>query len=73
MTMTEPNAPNDLLDDGFDRVRDVARFLKVSVSHVYLLMEQRKLPYLKLGKSRRIPHRAVLDLAARHLVGGTEA
>jgi hypothetical protein len=32
------------------------------------LMDRGELPYVKIGKSRRIPHRSVLVLAESHLV-----
>jgi excisionase family DNA binding protein len=54
--------------DGFDRVRDAARFLGISVSQVYLLMDRGELPYAKFGKSRRIPRRSVVQYAMRNLV-----
>jgi excisionase family DNA binding protein len=57
-----------LVRDGLDRVADVARFLKLSRSTVYHLMDTGVLPSVKIGRSRRIPHRAVLELANRHLV-----
>jgi excisionase family DNA binding protein len=59
---------SELVRDGLDRVPDVARFLKVCVAQVYRLMEAGDLPYVKLGKSRRVPHRAVVELAAKNLV-----
>jgi excisionase family DNA binding protein len=66
----------ELLGQGLDKIPEVARFLKISTSQVYALMNQGQLPSVKLGRSRRIPHGAVLDLAARNLVGdgdgGTE-
>jgi excisionase family DNA binding protein len=40
----------------------------LSKSMVYLLMERGELAYVKLGKSRRIPAKALVELAARHLV-----
>jgi excisionase family DNA binding protein len=53
---------------GLDRVDEVARFLGLSRSYIYELMERGELVYVKVGRSRRIPHHAVLQLAARHLV-----
>jgi excisionase family DNA binding protein len=66
--MTATAEKEDLVLDGLDRVGEVARFLKLSVSTVYGLMDRGELPYVKLGKSRRIPHRAVVELAATRLV-----
>jgi excisionase family DNA binding protein len=57
----------ELLAEGLDRIPEVARFLSISRSHVYALMEAGALPYVRIGRSRRIPHRAVIDLAQRNL------
>jgi excisionase family DNA binding protein len=66
--MTVTAEKTDLVLDGLDRVGEAARFLKLSVSTIYGLMDRGDLPYVKLGKSRRIPHRAVVELAAARLV-----
>ena len=57
-----------LVESGLQTVADAAKFLNVSRSHVYGLMDSGSLPYVKLGKSRRIPKQAVLNLAAGNLV-----
>jgi excisionase family DNA binding protein len=59
----------EMVRDGLDKVVEVARFYRVSVAQVYAMMQRGTLPFVKLGRSRRIPHRAVLELAARNLVG----
>ena len=66
--MSETTANADLVQDGLDRVADVARFLKLSPSTVYGMMDRGLLPYVKIGKARRVPHRAVVELAAGSLV-----
>jgi excisionase family DNA binding protein len=66
--MSQPACSTDLVQDGLDRVSDVARFLRLSQSSIYGLMERGELPYVKLGKSRRVPHRAVVEFAARNVV-----
>jgi excisionase family DNA binding protein len=66
--MTEVATNTDLVLDGLDRVADVARFLKLSQSTVYDLLDRGLLPSIKIGKSRRVPHRAVLELATKGLV-----
>jgi excisionase family DNA binding protein len=60
----------ELVCDGLDRIADVQSFLALSRSAVYERMDRGVLPSVKIGRSRRIPHRAVLAFAARHLVGG---
>jgi excisionase family DNA binding protein len=47
------------------RVRDVAAFLALSRSKVYELMGDGTLPFKKIGKSRRIPRWAMLQLATQ--------
>jgi excisionase family DNA binding protein len=58
----------ELVGEGLDRVSEVAKFLGLSRSTIYGLMERGELEYVKLGKSRRIPRRAAVQLAARNLV-----
>ena len=57
-----------LVGEGLRRVRDVVQFLGVSRTQVYRMMDRGILPYVKLGKSRRVPWQAVLDLAKENLV-----
>jgi excisionase family DNA binding protein len=66
--MAETSGNEDLVLDGLDRVVEVARFLKLSPSTVYKLMDRGLLPYVKIGNARRVPHRAVVELAAGSLV-----
>ncbi len=68
MEPTDPRA--ELLADGLDRIADAARFLKVSTSTIYALLGSGALPSTRIGRARRIPHRAVVELAARGLVNG---
>lgn len=67
--MTEFNNP--ILDDGFERVADAAQYLGVSRSLIYKLLNAGVLPSAKIGNSRRIPIRAVRELAATNLVQHT--
>jgi len=53
---------------GLRPVREVARFLAISRSKVYQLMETGELPYVKLGKSRRVRWSDVLKLVDDHMV-----
>jgi excisionase family DNA binding protein len=59
---------HDLFCDGLERVADAARFLGVSKSFVYMLIRSGSLPSIKLGTSRRVPIRAVRDLARNNVV-----
>lgn len=59
-----------LVEDGLDRVPDGAKFLGISVAHLYALMERHEIPYVKFGKSRRIPRRALIEFAMKNLING---
>ena len=68
MPRTNDDANHDQLDSGLQPVNKVARFLSLSRSKVYSLMETGELPYVKLGKSRRVRWEDVLQLVARNTV-----
>ncbi len=59
-----------LVSDGLMTIREAAEFLRLSPSTLYTLMDHGELAFVKLGRSRRIPRRALVDLAARALRGG---
>ena len=61
----------DLVADGLMTVQEAAGFLRLSRSTVYTIMDRGELPFVKLGRSRRIPRRALVELAAREMRGGT--
>jgi excisionase family DNA binding protein len=58
----------ELLSDGLERISDAARFLGVSRSLVYRLINAGLLPSVKIGRNRRVPIRAVRELASDNLV-----
>jgi excisionase family DNA binding protein len=68
--MASSDKNTELMVEGLDKIAEAARFLKLSTSSVYNLMTCGRLPYVKIGKARRVPHRAVVELAARSLVRG---
>ncbi|MBN8625972.1 MAG: helix-turn-helix domain-containing protein, partial [Planctomycetes bacterium] len=51
------------------RVPEAARFLSVSRSLIYRLINSGVLPTVRIGRSRRIPIRAVIDFAADQMAG----
>ncbi len=59
-----------IVGEGLLSVSEAARFLGLSRSKTYCLMEGGELAYVKIGRARRIPRRALIELAARHLTGG---
>lgn len=63
----------ELVNDGFADVEAVAAFLAVSRRTVYALMEGGALPYIKVGRCRRVPWAAVRRFAAERLTGGWAA
>ena len=67
MTGSEQQA---LVADGLMTIKEAAEFLRLSRSSVYALMDHGELAFVKLGRSRRIPKRGVIELAARGLRGG---
>jgi excisionase family DNA binding protein len=58
-----------LVADGLCSIEEARRFLGVSRSKIYELMEAGDLEYAKIGRNRKIPWAAVKALAARSLVG----
>lgn len=62
---------DDMLADGLMTVKEAAEFLRLGKSTIYELMDQGKLGYARLGRARRIPRRAVIDMAKAAYVGPT--
>ena len=63
----------EIVSEGLLCVSKVAAFLGVSRTTIYQLMERGELPWVKLGRARRVPRRAVIELAAKNLIGGVPA
>ncbi len=59
----------DLVQDGFASVTEAMRYLSISRTTLYALMDGSQLAYAKVGRSRRIPWRALHAFAAAALVG----
>jgi excisionase family DNA binding protein len=66
--MTTSSEKEELVRDGLLNVKQAAVFLEISVAGLYALMSRGELSYVKIGRSRRIPRRALIELAARNLV-----
>jgi excisionase family DNA binding protein len=60
-----------LVADGFVTVPEALAWLKIGRSKIYELMsdEVAVLPFVKIGRCRRIPRRALMELAAAGLSG----
>jgi excisionase family DNA binding protein len=70
-----PDDREAIVADGLMTVTEAAGFLRLSRSTLYTLMDSGRLLYVRLvcnGRraARRIPRKAVVALAAAHLVGG---
>ena len=66
----QPNSSDEALEavaDGLVTTKEAAAFLHLSRSTVYELMNKGELVWVKLGGARRIPRRALVELAARGL------
>jgi excisionase family DNA binding protein len=59
----------ELMADGIVSIDEACRFLQLGRSSIYKLMDEGDLQYVKIGGVRRIPRRALIALAGRHLVG----
>jgi len=60
----------DLVEDGFMTVKEACRWLKLSRSKLYQLMENGELPYSMLAPGKRgIPKKALKLYAARRMRG----
>ena len=64
--------PADMVEDGLMTVMEAASFLGLSRSTIYNMMDSGELQSAKLGRSRRIPRRCVIELAARSLRSSQE-
>jgi excisionase family DNA binding protein len=58
-----------LVAGGLVSVARACAFLGVSRSTLYNLMTTQQLAYVKIGKARRVPRRALIALANAGLVG----
>jgi excisionase family DNA binding protein len=57
-----------LVADGLVTVREAAEWLGLGRAKLYKMMEQGELAYVKIGRARRIPRGALIDVAVRGLV-----
>lgn len=59
-----------LVRDGLLTITEAIAFLRLSRSTLYSLMDVGELAYIRIGRARRIPGSALVDLAATRLKGG---
>jgi excisionase family DNA binding protein len=60
-----------LVQDGLMTIGEAQQFLRLGRSTLYALMDRRELPYVMLGRARRIPKRALIAYAAKSVRGDT--
>jgi excisionase family DNA binding protein len=60
---------HELLGHGLMTVAEAAEFLSLGRTTLYGLMDAGRLPYVKIGRARRIPRAALVRLAAENLKG----
>lgn len=70
--MQEKSTKYELAEGGFMSTADAETFSGLKKSKLYLLMASGELPYTHVGKARRIPKRALIELMARNLVMPSE-
>jgi excisionase family DNA binding protein len=58
----------DLVEDGLLTLPEAQAFSRLSRSDLYARMERGELAYVKLGRRRLIPRRALVELVAKNLV-----
>jgi excisionase family DNA binding protein len=58
----------EMIGAGLQRVSQAAQFLGISRSKIYELMNEGRLPYVLIGRSRRVPIMAVQALALENLI-----
>ena len=59
-----------IVADGLMTVLEAAEYLSISRSKLYTMMNDGEVPFVKLGRCRRIQRRDFIDLVARELPGG---
>jgi excisionase family DNA binding protein len=57
-----------LVEDGLLTVAEAQEYSRLSRSDLYARMERGQLAYVKLGRRRLIPRRALVEMAAQGLV-----
>ncbi len=59
-----------LVKEGLVTVAEAQKFASLSRSKLYSMMDTGELAFVKLGRARRIPRRALITLAAANVRGG---
>src|SRR5262249_3439960 len=67
-SVTSDNERDGLVEGGLWTVPEALEFCRLSRSDLYARMERGELAYVKIGRRRLIPRRALVELAQRNLV-----
>jgi excisionase family DNA binding protein len=65
---TTVDKPESVVGAGLATLAQAGEFLGLSRATLYNLMESGQLPYCKIGGARRVPRRALVELAEKNLV-----
>jgi excisionase family DNA binding protein len=65
--MPESRPAPGILDGGLTDVNGACEFLHLSKSMVYRLMDEKLLPFVRIGRARRLPKRALIEFAEKNL------
>jgi excisionase family DNA binding protein len=68
-TMSAEEARQELLSEGLCGIEEARRYLAVSRTTLYEIMNSGDLAYVKFGRNRRVPRRALRAFAEKQLVG----
>jgi excisionase family DNA binding protein len=63
----------EIVEGGLRTVKEAQAYTRLGRTTLYGLMERRELEFVKIGRRRLIPHRALVELAGRGLVARSEA
>lgn len=64
------NKAQQLLAEGLLRIEEAEAFSGLGRSTLYKQMDAGLLAYVKIGRARRIPKQALIELMAHHMIGG---
>lgn len=64
------NTAVGLVGAGLLNVEQACEWTGLSRAKLYQLMDKGELPYVKIGRARRIPKQALIEFAAANLRGG---
>ena len=70
--MADERSAQDVVDEGAMTVDEAVKWSSLGRTRLYKAMDEGRLPFIKLGKRRLIPRKALRDLLARAVVEGSK-